>query len=364
MNRPPDPRPDKRTRPEPPGRIPVILIGFLLASIAGFGIYSYSRSSQTLPTPAPVRALVPESRTVPDTPDTVLNKSEAQPKTTSATATAPSRDLAGAPPGSLPETHGPSPSLPGQGVRPRTLSTKGQAALPRHRNEKTAPKDLEGTRDKIDTSLSTTTPGCFQATTQLDTFYSHLDQQPYMAAYKLPTSSRQHFTALIQKLLANPPQVTRESDDLYTILKNTAHFFRVSGKDNIQMMKGILDNEKGSIEQILANYFLLVSDQECQKSPYAKAIAHGAPYEYACFFLNTMGGRLYLFRRDSLSRMVVTYYAILLVDQANREDNNRHGIALGPTIDSLIAEMEAGGSALRRTESYLDKLYDLKERYQ
>ena len=77
-----------------------------------------------------------------------------------------------------------------------------------------------------------------------------------------------------------------------------------------------------------------------------------------------MGGRLYLFRRDSLSRMVVTYYAILLVDRTNIQNNNRHGIALRPAVNMLISEMEAGGSSLKGSEIYLDKLYNLKEKYQ
>ena len=205
---------------------------------------------------------------------------------------------------------------------------------------------------------------CDPPVLQLQTFYKHLDSQAYMADYKLSASSEKHFTDLINKLLANPPQVTRESDDLYTILKNTAHFFRVSGKDNIIMLKGILDNEKGSLEQILADYYLLISRPECSITTYSSDIDKDALYEYACFFLNTMGGRLYLFRRDSLSRMVVTYYAILLVDQANIQNNNFHGIALKPAVDMLIAEMEAGGSTLKRSDTYLDKLYELKETYQ
>ncbi|MBL4902610.1 MAG: hypothetical protein JKY62_08150 [Desulfocapsa sp.] len=204
---------------------------------------------------------------------------------------------------------------------------------------------------------------CDTSEKQLDAFYHHLDNQPYMAAYKFSPSSKAHFTELVTKLLANPPQVTRESDDLYTILKNTAHFFRVSGKNNILMMKGILDHEKASLEQILSDYYLLVTTPECSMTSYGN-IDKDALYEYACFFLNTMGGRLYLFRRDSLSRMVVTYYAILLVDQANIQNNNRHGISLRPAVNMLISEMESGGYSLKGSEIYLDKLYNLKEKYQ
>ncbi len=205
---------------------------------------------------------------------------------------------------------------------------------------------------------------CDNPSKKITQFYKHLDKQPYMAGFKLGSPSSSHFSALSKKLLANPPQVTGESDDLYTILKNTAHFFRVSGKKNILIMKGILDNEKSSIEEILASYFFLLTTPDCSMTTYARGIDRDALYEYACFFLNTMGGRLYLFRRDSLSRMVVTYYAILLVDLANTENNNRHGIALKTPVNMLIAEMETGGSALKHSEAYLDKLYDLKEKYQ
>ncbi len=205
---------------------------------------------------------------------------------------------------------------------------------------------------------------CTEPEKQLDAFYAHLDKQPYVQAYNLQKNSEIHFDKLIGKLLDNPPKVTRESDDLYTILRNTAHFFRISGKDNILLLKGILNREKESLEQILADYYFLINTPECVQNKYVKNINGDALYEYAGFFLNTMGGRLYLFRRDSQSRMVVTYYAILLVDLANRQQNNRHGIALKPAIDMLISEMETGGSSMKGSEDYLDMLYDLKEAYQ
>ncbi len=230
--------------------------------------------------------------------------------------------------------------------------------------EETVPEAIktEGVSEELPPKEITSV--CSEPAKQLDAFYSHLDKQAYIQAYKLQERSEVHFEKLIAKLLDNPPKVTRESDDLYTILRNTAHFFRISGKDNILMLKGILNSEKDSLEQILADYYFLVSTPECVHNKYAKNINDDALYEYACFFLNTMGGRLYLFRRDSESRMVVTYYAILLVDLANKQQNNRHGIALKPAINMLISEMETGGSQMKGAEEYLDILYDLKEEYQ
>jgi hypothetical protein len=248
-----------------------------------------------------------------------------------------------------------------------TLASSGSVPAPELQNipeQKHNVIPSERTTDPIIPTNPLPSTVCSQPEKQLDTFYTYLDHQPYMMAYSLKQSSQKHFTALIAKLLANPPKVTRESDDLYTILRNTAHFFRIAGKDNILMLRGILNSESKQLEQILADYYFLISTPECSRTKYAKNISTDDLYEYGCFFLNTMGGRLYLFRRDSLSRMVVTYYAILLVDDANNQQNNRHGINLKPAVTMLLSEMEVGGSNLKYYEKYIDKLYDLKEKYQ
>jgi hypothetical protein len=99
------------------------------------------------------------------------------------------------------------------------------------------------------------------------------------------------------------------------------------------------------------------------KQEYALSISPEALTDYAAFFLNTMGGRLYLFRRDSTLRMLVTYYAIITIDRANRLGNGGHGIDLNPAILSLIEEVENGGNRLRQRDECLDVLYDLQEKY-
>ncbi|HSO08477.1 MAG TPA: hypothetical protein VLR45_00650 [Desulfoprunum sp.] len=214
-----------------------------------------------------------------------------------------------------------------------------------------------------DDSLLTGEEMCSRESTKLEDFYTHLDQQPYIKSFKLPQPSRDHFAGLFQKLAAQPPIVSRETDDLYTILKNTAHLFRVIGKNNILLIKGILDQEKESYEDIVASLFRLTSQPDCLKNRLGLQIPESVYYDYSGFFLNTMGGRLYLFRRDSKSRMIVNYYAILVVDRANQNGTNSHGIDLRPAITSLISEIESGGSQLKLRETYLDQLYALKEKY-
>ena len=210
----------------------------------------------------------------------------------------------------------------------------------------------------------TITQICEEISTPITTFYDRLDRQSYIQNSKLESQSGVYFTSLIQKLLDNPPVVTRETDDLFTILQNTAHFFRIIGKKNIVVIKGILHNEKAHFENIVAKYFDMVQQPKCSMNDLALKPTDEALYDYAGFFLNTMGGRLYLFRRDSQSRMVIIYYSLLIVDQANIKGKNRHGIQISQAIDSLINEIESVGQGLKMREQYLDKLYDLQEKYQ
>lgn len=195
-------------------------------------------------------------------------------------------------------------------------------------------------------------------------FYHHLDQQPYIQARKLDTASETHFTGLIQKSLDSPPVVIRETDDLYTILKNNTHFFRILGKNNILLIKEILSREPEKIEDVLAAYYLLTAPPLSAGRGLSLNVPDQAMIQYATFFLDTMGGRLYLSRRDSRLRMLITYYAIRTIHRANGDGKNLAGLQLQPAIDLLITDMETGGGPLRHKETYLDTLYDLKEKYQ
>lgn len=205
---------------------------------------------------------------------------------------------------------------------------------------------------------------CLDCTQVIRDFYHHLDNQKYIKELGLKEQSEVHFTRLIQDLLNNPPVVSGETTDLYTILQNTAHFFRIIGKDNILILKGILDREKDKFENVLAHFYTLLDTQNCPVTSFSLTVPENSLYDYAGFFLNTMGGRLYLFRRDSMSRMVVSYYSILLIDQANRNKKNIHGIEIKVAIDQLINELETTTNPLQLKEVYLDNLYDLKEFYQ
>ena len=212
-------------------------------------------------------------------------------------------------------------------------------------------------------TLETRQPSCQQLGQRLEQFFVHLDNEEYFRKLAKGKPARKYFEELGAQLLAQPPVVTRESDALYTILKNMAHFFRVIGRDNIVLIKAILDRERGKIEDVAADLYQWIITGQCRQPQFHLQGSLEKIYDYAGFFLTTMGGRSYLFRRDSRSRLLVDYYAVLVVDLANRKKMNRYGIDLGKLLPHLIEEVENTDRLIYK-EVYLDRLYDLEDRYQ
>ncbi len=203
---------------------------------------------------------------------------------------------------------------------------------------------------------------CKALATRLHAFFNLLDSKEYFRQFHVGLPAQQYFLKLAEKLLGNPPVVSRETDDLYTMLKNMAHFFRVIGGRNITIIKTILDRERDTVEDVAADLYQWTTGPECDEPEFPFHASIEQLYEYAGFFLNSISGRSYLFRRDSRSRLLVNYYAILLVNEANKEGDNRYGIDLRMLIPRAIDEIEHSNQLIYK-EKYLDTLYGLLEKY-
>jgi len=195
-------------------------------------------------------------------------------------------------------------------------------------------------------------------------FFHHLDGQEYIIDYQLQGGSRIHFSKTLEKAFANPPIVTREADDLFSILKNMSHFYRILGRQEINLIKDVLVQETESMEETMALFYRW---SEVSKPTGNNNLDISMPlaslYEYSGFFINTLGGQAYLFRRDSSLRLLVKYYSILIVDRADSSNMNRHGIDVRLAIDALIDEM-AASQMLAAQEEYLTRLAVLRNKYQ
>ncbi len=205
---------------------------------------------------------------------------------------------------------------------------------------------------------------CLKVSKQIEDFFRYLDGRDYIAAYKLRTNSLDHFNSMIKTAFSNPPIIVGETESLYSILNNTAHFYRVLKKQNVLLVKDVLHNEPGHIERMMGLFYTwsLVS-QDCRNKGIKIELPLKNLYEYSAFFLNTLGGQAYLFRRDSTVRMLVKYYAILIIDRSNRESMNIYGIDIKPAIDSLLEEMSTADSLASKDE-YISKLLVLQTAYE
>ncbi len=189
--------------------------------------------------------------------------------------------------------------------------------------------------------------------------FDYLDQKNYIKAYGLKEGTYKHFLKLTEKLSANPPTVSGETRDIYILTHNIAHFYRVIGEKNISLTKDILSNEKEKIERTMELlYDWIIQEAENEKKEIK--IKTKDLYEYAAFFLNTMGGRAYLSRRNSRTRTLVTYYSVLILNKANEKKLNRHGVDIRPHLTLLLEDINDQKNLSRKTE-YLKKLNAIKK---
>jgi len=205
---------------------------------------------------------------------------------------------------------------------------------------------------------------CEELDQKIQEFFNYLDSQPYIASYNLEKGSRAHFKEIIEKLLDNPPIVARETDSLFTILTNTAHFYRILGKNNVLMIREMIIREADILEATFALFhqWSRVGSQ-CRDVQTEIRLPLPKLYEYAGFFLNTLGGQSYLFRRTPHIRLLIKYYSVMVIDRANAEVVNRYGIDIVPHLESLLNEMEISETMVYK-EQYLRKLRELQNKYQ
>jgi hypothetical protein len=204
---------------------------------------------------------------------------------------------------------------------------------------------------------------CAKITRQVVAFFQYLDSKAYLIWPGNEMRAEELFDQLSKKLAANPPINVGEMDDLYSLVGNVTHFYRILGKDRIDLIKEILSSENGVLEPAMAVMFAWMT--ACSQSGLEPA---GQPnlntlYQYAHFFLNTLGGRSYLLRRDARQRMLINYYALLIIDMANDAKLNAYGFDIRPHLDYVFYDINNQKGLIYR-QRYLTKLTALQNKYQ
>lgn len=190
--------------------------------------------------------------------------------------------------------------------------------------------------------------------------FDYLDGRDYVKVCKIEGGTQRYFLYLLGKLSLTLPVISEETRDIVILMHNMAHFYRVMGQEGIFLGKGFLTQEREIIEPSMELLYEWITEG-IKRSNKDIEISTNDLYEYACFFLNTLSGKAYLARRDSRTRILVLYYSLLVMDEANREDLNHHGIDILPPLNLLIDDIE-NRRGLEYRDKYLGRLRYMKKR--
>lgn len=191
-------------------------------------------------------------------------------------------------------------------------------------------------------------------------FFRYIDSKGYAARRGVDGSSREIFARVLQQLEATRPLVNGENQNLFALMKNITFFYRVLGKDTLLMINDIIEGEAAIMEPVTALFYEWLNPWQPQAN--GPAVSRETMYDYAGFFLQSMGGRAYLFRREPGIRILTLYYSLLVLDQANQDGLNMEGIDIGPPVEALIREIHYS-RRLSERQHYIETLKEIQARY-
>ena len=197
---------------------------------------------------------------------------------------------------------------------------------------------------------------------QIIALFSYLDNREYIRAFELSGDTYSHYQEAVRKLSENRPIVVGEMDALYNTVRNVAHFFRVMGRKEVNLAKAVLQHESDIVEPMMKTFYTWYTMNQADRVKIKGCPSFDVLYQYAGFFLETLGGRSYLFRRDSRSRTLTYYYCVLIVDRANDEQLNAFGIDIRPHVRSALNQISSQIGLIYQKD-YIAKLEALSGKY-
>jgi hypothetical protein len=217
---------------------------------------------------------------------------------------------------------------------------------------------------KASTALTPEAPAisCDELQRQITAFFEYLDRQDYILSRDLEGGTWNLFQQVVRELSANPPLVTGEMKDFSSLIENVAHFYRVLGRERIELITEVMQHESEIMESVMASFFPWLTSGDRCKDRIGEPPSLEVLYEYAGFFLNTLAGRSYLLRRNSKIRVLTTYYAVLILDRANKETLNRYGIDIRPHIELSLYDI-SNQRGLIHQRKYMVELEGMREDY-
>jgi len=247
------------------------------------------------------------------------------------------------------------------------VEPRGTGEAPSVKEEPTAEAPQEGLNEVLGKKETEAQPmtredECQRINEDLKEFFAYLEKKDYVRELKLGEDVFTCFSTLISSLSSHPPVPAGEGLNYDIMIQNIYHLYRVLGLQNLKLIKTIVEHEADAMEVNLALFYRwLMSGDTC-------GMREGLPpplditYRYAGYLINSIGGRACLFRRENRLRLLLTYYSILVIHEADKRKLNSFGIDITPYLEPLADEIENCCLFYFRKE-YAGRLIDLKSYY-
>jgi hypothetical protein len=196
---------------------------------------------------------------------------------------------------------------------------------------------------------------------ELVEFFRYLDGKDYVRRLNQGKDTYTRFKEILRRLAAKPPVPAGEGVDPKSITANVYHLFRALTREDLRLIKAVMRNEADYMEahlRLFHNWLMLDVDSSGTNFRPSSDIS----YRYAGFFLNTVGGRGYLFRRPTGFRLLLSFYCVQILHEAEKQGNNTYGIDMYPLIEPLMVDIRHYQD-FRHNDEYVARLLDIKSYY-
>jgi hypothetical protein len=203
---------------------------------------------------------------------------------------------------------------------------------------------------------------CERIDQEIQGYFRYLNAKGYVKHLGEGLDTYAQFKTMIRKLSAKLPIPAGEGIDSTIISDNIFLFFRVLDKNDFRLIRDLLKNEEDTLEPTLDLFYRWLTLGSRCPDPEGIQPSQSVLYHYAGFFLNTIGGRSYLFRRSLGLRLLCSYYSLLILQEADKQGKNSYGIDVLPFIAPLTREI-ALYPDFRFKQTYLKNLEEMGKDY-
>ncbi len=203
---------------------------------------------------------------------------------------------------------------------------------------------------------------CERMEQEIQDYFKYLNGKGYVRHLGEGLDTNVQFKAMIRKLSAKLPVPAGEGIDSSIINDNIFLFFRILDKNDFRLIRDIVKNEGENLETVLDLFYRWATVGSRCPDPEGIRPSRDVLYHYAGFFLNTIGGRSYLFRRPLGLRLLCSYYSLLILQEADKQGRNAYGIDVLPFISPLAREI-ALYPDFRFKQIYLKNLEEMEKEY-